>query len=123
MNCLLVNLAVADLMVAVFFSPLYIFIHMFTHPDGVSGDVLCMLLTGGSFGWVGASSSAFTLVAIATERYYTVKYPHGNKGKLTSRKLKVGLHSSHRKLRGVFISLKKLIVKFSTISNISLDIL
>ena len=77
-------------MVAVFFAPLHIFIHTFIHPDGVAGDVLCKILTGGTLGWLGGSSSAFTLVAVAVERYYAVNYPHGNKGKLTHGKLKVG---------------------------------
>lgn len=91
------NLVVADLMVAIFFSPMYIFVHAFTHPDGVTGDMLCKLLTGGNFGWIGGTSSAFTLIAIATERYYAVHYPHGNKGRLTFRKLKVDLfhHPGH----------------------------
>ena len=88
-NYLLVNLAVADMMVAVFFAPYHIFIHTFTHPDGVAGRVLCSLVTGGSFAWAGGACSAFTLVAIAIERYYMVNYPHGSKGKLTNAKLKV----------------------------------
>ena len=89
MNYLLVNLAVADLMVAMFFAPMHVFIHTFTHPDGVTGDMICTFLTGGAFGWVGGVSSSFTLAAIAIERYYAVIYPHGNKGKLTKNKLKV----------------------------------
>ena len=76
-------------MVAVFFLPFHIFIHTFTHPDGVLGRVLCSLVTGGGFAWVGGACSAFTLVVIAVERYYAVNYPHGNKGKLTNAKLKV----------------------------------
>ena len=84
-------------MVAVFFAPLHIFIHTFTHPDGVTGDMLCRLLTGGGLGWVGGTSSAFTLVAVATERYYAVNYPHGNKGKLTTGKLKVRKDRSYGK--------------------------
>ena len=87
-NYLLVNLAVADMMVAAFFAPQYIFFRTFTHPDGVTGDVLCRLLTDANFGWVGGAASVFTLVAIAIERYYAVVYPYGNKGKLTSRKIK-----------------------------------
>ena len=83
------NLAFADMMIAAFFSPKHIFVHTFTHPDGVTGDVLCKLLTGGSLAWVGAAASVFTLVAIAIERYYAVMHPHGNKGRLTTRKLKV----------------------------------
>ena len=57
----------------------------------MTGKILCILLTGGNLAWVGASSSVVTLVAIAVERYYAVIYPHGNKGKLTIRKLKVCL--------------------------------
>ena len=83
------NLAIADMTVATFLAPRYIFIHTFIHPDGVAGNILCQLLTGGNFAWVGAGASVFTLVTIATERYFAVMYPFENKGKLGSRKLKV----------------------------------
>ena len=88
-NFLLLNLAVADMTVATFFAPVYIFNHTFTHPDGMTGTVLCKLVTGGNLAWIGSGTSVFTLVAIAIERYYTVIYPRGNKWKLTNRKLKV----------------------------------
>lgn len=90
-NYLLVNLAVADMVVATFFAPMHIFVHTFTHPDGFTGTLLCKFLTGGAFAWTGGASSVFTLVAISVERYYAVNYPHGNKGKLTHNKLKVCL--------------------------------
>ena len=83
------NLAIADMTVATFLAPRYIFLHTFIHPDGVAGNILCRLLTGGNFAWVGAGASVFTLVTIATERYFAVMYPFENKGKLSSRKLKV----------------------------------
>ena len=83
------NLAIADMTVATFLAPRYIIIHAFIHPDGVAGNILCRLLTGGNFAWVGACASVFTLVTIATERYFAVMYPFENKGKLSSRKLKV----------------------------------
>ena len=83
------NLAVSDIMIAIFLAPEYIFSLMFTHPDGVTGTVLCRLLTGGNFAWVGASSSVFTLVFIALERYYSIIYPYDGKKKLTNTKLKV----------------------------------
>ena len=41
--------------------------------------------------WVASCASVFTLVSIATERYYSIMYPLGNKGKLTDCKLKVCL--------------------------------
>ena len=88
------NLAVADMMAAAFFAPRVIFIHTFTHPGGVTGDVLCKLLTGGQLAYVAAAASVFTLVAIAIERYYAVLYPYVNKGRLTDRKLKVCVRCS-----------------------------
>ena len=89
MNFLLVNLAVADIVFATFIAPKVIMNLKLSHSEGMTGTVLCKVLTGGTVAWVGSASSIVTLVAIATERYYAVMYPHGNKGKLTKRKLKV----------------------------------
>ena len=83
------NLALADILYATLLTPKVILRYTFTHPEAVTGTILCRLVTGGNFGWVGGASSAFTLLAISLERYYTVMYPLGNKGKLTKRKLKV----------------------------------
>ncbi|EDO48507.1 predicted protein [Nematostella vectensis] len=52
MNFLLVNLAIADMMVAIFMSPRHIFLPAFTHPEGYTGDIVCKLLTGGNLMWV-----------------------------------------------------------------------
>ena len=89
MNVLLLNLAIADMLVALFIAPRFILIHLFKHPDGLTGKVFCELLTGGNLAWYGGVTSVFTLVVIAFERYYAVMYPYGNRGKLTYRKLKV----------------------------------
>ena len=89
MNFLLLNLTVADMMVALFIAPRFILIHSFKHPDGTTGTLFCKLLTGGNLTWTGGAASVFTLVVIAFERYYAVMYPYGNKGKLTFNKLKV----------------------------------
>lgn len=91
MNYLLINLALADIMVALFIAPQFILIHTFKHPDGMTGALFCKLLTGGNLMWTGATASAFTLVVIAFERYYGVMYPHGSKGKMTNNKLKVSM--------------------------------
>ena len=91
-NYLVLNLAVADMTVAIFFTPKYIFFYAFTHPDGEAGNVLCKLLTGANIGWIAAVASVFSLAALAIERYYAVVYPHGNKGKLTKNRLKVSLN-------------------------------
>ena len=69
--------------------PTVILTHISSHPEGMSGKVLCTLLTDGNFAWVGAGSSSITLTAIAFERYYAVIYPQGNKGNLNMRKVKV----------------------------------
>ena len=91
MNYLLINLAIADMTLATFFAPRYIFMHTFTHPDGMTGKVLCLLVTGGNLAWVGSGASVFTLVVIAIERYHAVINPLGRLCKLSKRKLKVCL--------------------------------
>ncbi|PFX16409.1 Pyroglutamylated RFamide peptide receptor [Stylophora pistillata] len=89
MNYLLVNLAFADILVALFIAPQFVLIHTFQHPDGILGRFLCKFLTGGNFMWTGATASAFSLVVIAFERYFAVMHPYNNTGKLTHRKLKI----------------------------------
>ncbi|XP_068708295.1 probable G-protein coupled receptor 19 [Montipora foliosa] len=87
-NYLIVNLAVADILYAVFIVP-DVFIKLtFTHPEGTTGSILCKLLTGGNIAWVAINSSLVTLAAIAIERYYAVMYPLGDKGNFIKEKLK-----------------------------------
>ena len=88
-NYLLVNLAVADMLYATFVTPDTFVELTSTHQGGMTGTVLCKLLTSGILAWIAGTSSVVTLVAIAAERYYAVIYPAGNVGKLTKRKLKV----------------------------------
>ena len=100
MNFLLRNLAVADIMVALFIAPRLILEHYSLKiSDGMTGTIICKLLTGLNFAWFGAAASIFTLVANAFERYYSVVYPYGNKGKLTFKKLKVS-RTVKEKLKG-----------------------
>ena len=89
MNVLLLNLAIADITVVVFFASRYTLIHAYNHPDGNVGTILCKLLTGGTFGWIGSCASVFTMVAIAIERYYAVTRPLGNRATFTKDSLKV----------------------------------
>lgn len=88
MNYLLINLAVADIMVGAFIMPQYLLNQLFTHPGGTAGTIICKLLTGGSFTWIGSAASAFSLVAISFERYFAVIHPHSTKLKLSIRKVK-----------------------------------
>ena len=90
-NCLLMNLAIADITIATFLLPRYVLVHTFTHPDGVAGKVLCRLLTGGNVAWIGGGTSVFTLVAVATERYFAALHPFGKKGNFGARRVKVCL--------------------------------
>ena len=86
---LLLNLAVADLTVGVFVAPVFVFNNTFDHPAGVAGDVLCKLLSAGTFAWTGALCSVLSLVLIAVERYYAITQPTSLQHRLTSKKLKV----------------------------------
>ena len=89
MNYLLVNLAISDMMVGFFMSPRFIFGRMLNHPGGTLGDYFCKILTGDSFTWTGALASDVTLVCIAVERYLSIRFPHSNKKRLTTKKLKI----------------------------------
>lgn len=88
MNYLLVNLAISDMMVAVFMTPRFVFSRTQNHPSGALGDYLCKILTGDSFAWTAALASDFTLVCIAFERFLAITYPYKEKRRLTSKKLK-----------------------------------
>lgn len=46
MNYLLCNLAIADMTVAIFVSPQFIFSRAFVHPEGTTGMWLCKFITG-----------------------------------------------------------------------------
>ncbi|XP_078346106.1 allatostatin-A receptor-like [Oculina patagonica] len=74
-NWLLFHLAIADLLVAVFFIPPCILSHFIEQPGGLIGDMLCKFITGGNLGWGTASASSFLLVVIAFERYNATVRP------------------------------------------------
>ena len=90
-NYLLLNLAISDILFALFIAPKIIVSFNMSHPDGLAGVVLCKLLTGGNIAWVAGVSSVVTLVAIAFERYYSVLYPIAREKNLSRRKLKASL--------------------------------
>lgn len=94
MNYLLVNLAIADMSFAVFVSPQYIVRPFFHHPEPPVGDFLCKVATGGNLSWVGTAASVFTLVLIASDRYYSVLFPYGKKGRMTPLRVKLGIVTS-----------------------------
>ena len=69
MNTLLLNLAVADMVVAVFVTVQFVIGPTFEHPSGTTGLLLCKLITGGPMSWSAAAVSVFTLVVISIERW------------------------------------------------------
>ena len=85
MNILLVNLAIADMLVAFSILPQYVLKDTFEHPNGTTGDYLCKFVTGGSFLWFGDKSSIFTLVIIAFERFIVVLYPLTERERVSTR--------------------------------------
>ena len=89
MNYLVLNLAVADIMVALFVVPRSIVTHIFHNPESMTGTVLCKLVTGGILTWIGLVVSVLTLIVIAFERYYAVMDPQIYQRQLTAEKLKV----------------------------------
>jgi hypothetical protein len=65
MNYLLVNLAVADMIVGMFMTPQFILRHLFTHPDGLAGEVICKFLTEGNLSWTASVVSVISLLAVS----------------------------------------------------------
>ncbi|XP_022782767.1 pyroglutamylated RFamide peptide receptor-like [Stylophora pistillata] len=88
MNFLLVNLACADMMVAIFIAPQYIFLHTYKNPNGLTGDYLCKIVTGGNLMWTAGVVSVVSLIGVAFERYFAVLYPHDESRRISKTKLK-----------------------------------
>ena len=90
---LFLNLALADMTVAVFAIPRYVLNHVFVHPLGSVGDFLCRFVTGGNLMWTGGAASVFTLVTIAFERRHASR-PYQFRQKVSKAKLRVLVLSS-----------------------------
>ena len=89
MNYLLLNLAVADILVGVLFAPRFFFKPgLFAHPSGREGDALCRAITGMDAGWMASLASGFLLIVVAVERFYAVVHPISFQRKITKRKIK-----------------------------------
>lgn len=68
MNRLLLNLAVADVAVAIFTALQFVLGPFYQHPTGSTGALLCKFITGGPMIWTAALVSICNLVAISYER-------------------------------------------------------
>ena len=90
LDFLFLNLAVADLLVAVFAIPRYVLPdHVFPHPRGFTGDILCRFITGGNLMWTAGAASVFSLVTIAFERRQVVSRPYVFNQKFSRTKLRL----------------------------------
>ena len=107
-NYLLMNMVIADALYAAFVTPKTFLTIIATHPEGIAGSVLRKIITSGNLAWIPATSSVFTWVAIAAEKYFAVICLTGNLGKLTKRKLTV----SHLQISIIAISIYQVSIYF-----------
>lgn len=89
MNRLVLNLAIADMVVAIFVAIQFVIGPMYEHIAGTKGKLLCKFITGGTLAWTAALVSVCTLVAISVERYHAVLQPLTSRSKLTKTKRKL----------------------------------
>ncbi|XP_078347138.1 QRFP-like peptide receptor [Oculina patagonica] len=88
MNYLLTNLALADLLFALFFIPRRLLITEFRHPTGWVGDFLCKTFTHANLSWMASVAAVITLLFIAWERYHAIIHPHNSRGRMTKGRLR-----------------------------------
>ena len=86
LSYLLLNLAVADILVGLSTIPWNIFGLLYKHPDGEAGLWFCRFVSSGNIKFVCGASSAFTLAAVAYERFQAVIHPLTIKEKVTKKK-------------------------------------
>ena len=68
MNRLMLNLALADMVVALFVAIQFVIGPKYQHPSGTTGSFLCKFITGGFMTWTAAMVSICYLVVISVER-------------------------------------------------------
>ena len=105
MNYLLVHLSVCDILVGLFTLPRVILQGLYDHPDGLTGDLLCIFLTHGNFGWLCCCVSVYTLLVIAFERYTAIVKPHAPR--FTHKRIQMAIFASW--LIGVAVCLPEII--------------
>lgn len=73
MNNLIFNLAISDILIGLFILPRHVFSAAFKHPTGTAGDYLCKFITGSGILWTSSTASGFLLIAIAVERFSSIR--------------------------------------------------
>lgn len=61
MNCLLVNLAFSDILVALFAALQIVLRDMVHYSNGLTADILCKFFTGGNLTWLGKQTGLYSL--------------------------------------------------------------
>lgn len=88
MNNLIFNLAISDIFIGLWILPRHVFSAVFRHPTGKIGDYFCKFITGSGILWISSTASAFLLIAIAVERFTSVKSTN-QRTSLSSARLKI----------------------------------
>ena len=88
-NYLLMNLAIADMMIMISFTSRHILEGLCHHPRGLVGEILCKTITSDTFTWVGGVASAICLVVMAYERFAAITAQLGRPATFNHRKLKI----------------------------------
>jgi len=88
-NYLLLNMAVADLIVGIFAAPGYIVQPFIRHPSGRDGDLMCKLNSGEHIASIASEASLVTMVTLSVERFYAVCLPHKFQQTFTIKRAKI----------------------------------
>ena len=87
----IISLAIADFFVTLFCIPIYItsISNFHNHPTGLSGKIMCKLLSGYTFPFHFARINIFVMVAISVQRYYAICKPLSPMANPSPRKAKL----------------------------------
>lgn len=85
MNNLIFHLAISDFVIGLFILPRHVFSAAFRHPVGITGDYLCKFITGSGILWTCSTASGFLLIAIAVERFMSLRIQNQGKEITTAR--------------------------------------
>ena len=88
MNNLIFHLAISDIFIGLFILPRHVFSSAFQHPTGATGDYFCKFITGSGILWTSSTASGFLLIAIAVERFTSLRIQTNQGTAITTTRLK-----------------------------------